>query len=74
MVCSTVDFVQVDIPDVTWLGELYTHFPVFNVADSCVSVGIVLLLLLSRHMPTGAQLRSGSLQSPDENHDVSPES
>lgn len=71
---KVVDFVQVDIPDVTWLGELYTHFPVFNIADSCVSVGIVILILLSRHMPTGAQLRSGSLQSSDENHDVSPES
>lgn len=40
-----VDFIQVDIPDVTWLGNTYTHWPVFNVADSCVFIGIVLLLL-----------------------------
>lgn len=40
-----VDFIQVDIPDVTWFGSTYTHWPVFNVADSCVFIGIVLLIL-----------------------------
>ena len=40
-----VDFIQVDIPDVEWMGHLYTHWPVFNVADSCVTIGIVLLLI-----------------------------
>lgn len=44
---KVVDFLQVDIPDVTMFGELYTHWPVFNVADSCVSIGVVVLLLTS---------------------------
>jgi signal peptidase II len=44
---KVVDFLQVDIPDVTLFGELYTHWPVFNVADSCVSVGVVVLLIVS---------------------------
>ncbi|MFM8770502.1 MAG: signal peptidase II [Candidatus Kapaibacterium sp.] len=44
---KVVDFLQVDIPDITMFGELYTHWPVFNVADSCVSVGVVVLLLAS---------------------------
>ena len=48
---KVVDFIQVDIPDITWFGELYTHFPVFNVADSCVSVGVVLLILTSHKIP-----------------------
>jgi len=48
---KVVDFIQVDIPDVTWLGEVYTHFPVFNVADSCVSIGIVLLILTGNKLP-----------------------
>ncbi len=48
---KVVDFIQVDIPDIDWMGVTYTHFPVFNVADSCVSVGIVLLLLMSSKMP-----------------------
>ncbi|MFN6113675.1 MAG: signal peptidase II [Bacteroidota bacterium] len=44
---KVVDFLQVDIPDVSLFGELYTHWPVFNVADSCVSVGVVTLLIAS---------------------------
>lgn len=44
---KVVDFLQVDIPDVWLFGELYTHWPVFNIADSCVSVGVVTLLIAS---------------------------
>lgn len=44
---KVVDFLQVDIPDVMLFGEMYTHWPVFNVADSCVSVGVVVLLIAS---------------------------
>lgn len=46
-----VDFIQVDIPDVTWFGQVHTHWPVFNIADSCVSIGIVLLLFFSGRLP-----------------------
>lgn len=42
---KVVDFLQVDIPDIVWLGVEYTHFPVFNLADSCVSIGVVLMLI-----------------------------
>jgi signal peptidase II len=44
---KVVDFLQVDIPDITIWGEVYTHWPVFNIADSCVSIGVVMLLILS---------------------------
>lgn len=50
-----VDFIQVNIPDVTLFDHTYTHYPVFNVADSCVSVGIVLLLI------TGGRTQRGSV-------------
>lgn len=40
-----VDFLQVDIPDLTLQDVTYTHFPVFNLADSCVSVGVALMLI-----------------------------
>lgn len=49
---KVVDFIQVDIPDITWFGERYTHWPVFNVADSCVSVGVVTLLFVSHKLPS----------------------
>lgn len=47
-----VDFLQVNIPDINWFGTEYTHFPVFNVADSCVSIGIIMLLLFGGRMPS----------------------
>jgi signal peptidase II len=46
-----VDFIQIDIPDIQ-VGQLaYTHWPVFNIADSCVSIGMILLLLYNRYLP-----------------------
>jgi signal peptidase II len=65
---KVVDFIQVDIPDVTWFGEVYTHWPVFNIADSCVSCGVVLLILVSGSMPTMAELRAGAYASTHEEH------
>jgi signal peptidase II len=51
-----VDFIQVDIPDINWFGQVYTHWPVFNVADSCVSCGMVLLLIMNKKIPMFADL------------------
>jgi signal peptidase II len=51
-----VDFVQVDIPDISFLGLNYSHWPVFNVADSCVSCGVVTLLLAHKYIPGFKQL------------------
>lgn len=66
---KVVDFIQVDIPDVTWFGEVYTHWPVFNIADSCVSCGVVLLILFSNSMPTAAELKAGAYQSKEDLND-----
>ncbi len=46
---KVVDFIQVDIPDIAFLG--WTHFPVFNIADSCVTVGVVFLILFHSKLP-----------------------
>lgn len=47
-----IDFIQVDIPDIN-IGNIinYTHWPVFNVADSCVSIGVVLLIIFNKYIP-----------------------
>jgi signal peptidase II len=44
---KVVDFIQVNIPDM--FG--YSHFPVFNIADSCVTIGMVLLFIYQKHLP-----------------------
>ena len=49
---KVVDFVQVDVPDIDLGFYSMTHFPVFNVADSCVSIGIVILLIFYNHIPS----------------------
>ncbi len=46
-----VDFIQVDIPDINFMGINYTHFPIFNIADSCVTCGIILLILFHNKLP-----------------------
>lgn len=63
---KVVDFILVDIPDV--FG--YSHWPVFNVADSCVSVGIVLLIIFNDKLPTLTEAKSGKyIIMEDDNHE-----
>lgn len=54
-----VDFVQVDIPDINFWILNYTHFPVFNVADSCVTCGVAVLVLFHKKIPTFKELFAG---------------
>lgn len=42
---KVVDFFNADFFDFTLFGRTYDRFPVFNVADSSVTVGVILLLL-----------------------------
>jgi signal peptidase II len=51
-----VDFIQVDIPDINLFGLHYTHWPVFNVADSCVTIGVVLLIIFNKKIPAFREL------------------
>lgn len=60
---KVVDFIQVDIPDVKFLGLDYSHFPVFNIADSCVTVGVVFLLLFNKYLPTWEQITNKNIEN-----------
>jgi signal peptidase II len=51
-----VDFLEFDIPDIELWGNLWTHFPVFNVADSCVTLGVIILLLFHKRIPNLSDL------------------
>jgi signal peptidase II len=48
---KVVDFIDVDIIDIVLSGERMQRFWIFNVADACVSTGIVLLILVGQHVP-----------------------
>lgn len=48
---GVVDFILVDIPDIDFLCINYSHFPVFNIADSCVTCGAILLLFVYHKLP-----------------------
>ena len=43
-----VDFIDVDFFNIDFLGYHINRFPVFNVADSSVSIGVVMLLLFHK--------------------------
>ena len=48
---AVVDFLDVDIPDIDLFGIYMQRWPIFNVADAAVTVGMILIilaLLLSR--------------------------
>lgn len=51
-----VDFLQVDIPDISIMGINYTHWPIFNVADMCVTVGVIILLVFHNKIPTFSEV------------------
>jgi signal peptidase II len=43
-----VDFIDVDFFNIDFLGYAINRWPVFNIADASVSIGVVLLLLFHR--------------------------
>ena len=45
---KVVDFFNVDFFDFTILGRTFDRWPIFNIADASVSVGVVLLLIFHR--------------------------
>lgn len=45
-----VDFIDVEFPDFTLWGNSFSRWPVFNIADSCVTCGMVLLLLSHKYL------------------------
>jgi signal peptidase II len=60
---KVVDFIQVDIPDIDIFGLYYSHWPVFNIADSCVTVGVIILLFVHQYLPSIESIRPKKIES-----------
>ncbi len=48
---KVVDFFNVDFFDFTIFGRTYDRWPIFNIADASVSIGVVLLLIFHKTEP-----------------------
>jgi len=50
-----VDFFNVDFFDFTILGRTFDRWPIFNIADATVTIGVILLLIFHRTEPAKEQ-------------------
>jgi len=48
-----VDFFNVDFFDFTIFGKTFDRWPIFNIADASVTIGVVLLLIFHKTLPEG---------------------
>ena len=61
---KVVDFVDIDFFNIDVLGYHISRWPVFNIADACVSVGVVMLVVFHRRFSkVDASLRAVSTPS-----------
>lgn len=54
---KVVDFFNFDFFDVTLFGQTYDRFPIFNIADAAVSVGVFLLLAFYKQHQEELEMR-----------------
>lgn len=53
---KVVDFFNVDFFDFTLFNHTYERWPIFNIADASVSIGVVMLLILHREKKPTAEI------------------
>ncbi len=70
---KVVDFIDVDFFNINIFGYHLSRFPIFNVADSSVTIGVLILLIFHRSFITGEEhLPEPSLESAASSPDTPP--
>jgi len=65
---KVVDFFNVDFWDFTIFGHTYDRWPIFNIADASVTIGVIILLIFHKSIPS----KSNEPVVADTPHDVLP--
>ena len=60
---KVVDFFNVDFFDFTILGRTYDRWPIFNIADASVTIGVILLLIFHRSHQEETEQEVGTSQT-----------
>lgn len=50
-----IDFIQIRIFEISLFGRSYNHFPIFNIADIGITLGVLYLLLFYKNIEAGRQ-------------------
>ena len=70
---KVVDFIDVDFFNVNFFGYHLSRFPIFNVADSSVTIGVLILLIFHRSFIAAEENpREPSLESAAASPDSTP--
>lgn len=66
---KVVDFFNFDFFDFTIFGKTYERWPIFNIADSAVTIGVVLILMFNRHVEKPPESENEEKTEPEESID-----
>lgn len=66
---KVVDFIDLDFFDINLFGTLYDRWPIFNVADMAVTIGVILLIFFSRKISVKEEINTPGDESAVNNLD-----
>lgn len=61
---KVVDFIDVDFFDISLFGYAYDRWPIFNVADMAVTIGVIMLIVFSKNESRATDTASQPVTDP----------